>query len=67
MNDLVNELKEKFLSLNITESDKIQFDNLDTARIVLVDGNVIVENEHCTQFEVDSLSTNELEIFLMFM
>ena len=47
------------------ESEKIQLDNLDWAKLVFnEDGEVVVENEHGTQFPVDDLSDEEIEIFL---
>jgi hypothetical protein len=46
------------------ESEWIQLDNLDEAKLVFDDeGNVVVENEHGTQFPVSDLSDTELEIF----
>ena len=43
---------------------KIQLDNLDWARLVFnEEGEVVVENEHGTQFPVDELSEIEMEIF----
>jgi len=50
--------------LNTLESEKIELDNLDWARLVFnQDGEVVVENEHGTQFYVSDLSDKELEIF----
>ena len=47
------------------ESEKVQLDNLDWAKLVFnEDGEVVVENEHGTQFPVDDLSDEEIEIFL---
>lgn len=46
------------------QSEKIQLDNLDWARLVFnEEGEVVVENEHGTQFPVDELSEIEMEIF----
>lgn len=46
------------------ESEKIQLDNLDWAKLVFnEEGEVVVENEHGTQFPVDDLSETEMEIF----
>jgi hypothetical protein len=46
------------------ESEWIQLDNLDEAKLVFDDeGNVVVENEHGTQFPVSDLSDTELENF----
>ena len=43
---------------------KIQLDNLDWARLVFnEEGEVVVKNEHGTQFPVDELSEIEMEIF----
>lgn len=47
------------------ESEKIQLDNLDWAKLVFDEetGDVVVKNEHGTQFSVDDLSKEEIEIF----
>ena len=46
------------------ESEKIQLDNLDWAKLVFNEkGEVVVENEHGTQFPVSDLSENEIDIF----
>ena len=46
------------------ESEKIQLDNLDWAKLVFnKEGEVVVENEHGTQFPVSDLSENEIRIF----
>ena len=46
------------------ESEWIQLDNLDEAKLVFdEEGNVVVENEHGTQFPVSDLSDIELDIF----
>ncbi len=46
------------------ESEKIQLDNLDWAKLVFnEEGEVVVENEYGTQFPVDDLSETEMEIF----
>lgn len=46
------------------ESEKIQLDNLDWAKLVFnEEGEVVVENEHGMQFPVDDLSETEMEIF----
>ena len=45
-------------------TEKIQLDNLDWAKLVFNDeGEVVVENEHGTQFPVSELSKQEIEIF----
>ena len=50
--------------LNTLDSEEIELDNLDWARLVFnQDGEVVVENEHGTQFPVSDLSDKELEIF----
>ena len=50
--------------LQTLQSEKIQLDNLDWARLVFnEDQEVVVENEHGSQFSVDDLSKEELEIF----
>lgn len=46
------------------ESDMIELDNLDWARLKFNnDGEVVVENEHGTQFPVSDLSQAEIDIF----
>lgn len=47
------------------ESEKIQLDNLDWAKLVFDEesGEVVVENEHGTQFPVEDLSEKEIKIF----
>jgi hypothetical protein len=46
------------------ESERIQLDNLDWARLVFnEEGEVVVRNEHGTQFPVSDLSETEIEIF----
>jgi hypothetical protein len=46
------------------ESEWIQLDNLDEAKLVFdEESNVVVENEHGTQFPVSDLSDAELDIF----
>ncbi len=46
------------------ESEWIQLDNLDEAKLVFDEkGNVVVENEHGVQFPVSELSDVELDIF----
>ena len=46
------------------ESERIQLDNLDWAKLIFDEnGNVVVKNEHGTQFPVSDLSDNEIEIF----
>lgn len=50
--------------LQSLQSEKIQLDNLDWARLVFDDrGNIVVENEHGTHFDVESLSQDEIDIF----
>ena len=53
----------KFLKLGIQESEKIQLDNLDWAKLVKTGKTVEVENEHATKFPVSDLSNAELKLF----
>lgn len=49
------------------ESEKIELDNLDWARLVLKEGSsteIEVENEHGTRFPISDLSKTEIKIFL---
>lgn len=56
--ELIKEWKDSLFS------EKIQLDNLDWAKLVFdEDGEVVVENEHGTQFPVEDLSENEIMIF----
>jgi hypothetical protein len=46
------------------ESEKIQLDNLDWAKLVFnEEGEVVVQNEHGTEFPVSDLSETEIDIF----
>jgi hypothetical protein len=46
------------------ESFKIELDNLDKACLAFdEDGEVVVRNEHGTEFPVSELSENEIKIF----
>lgn len=46
------------------ESEDIELDNLDRARLVFNEqGEVVVENEHGTQFPVEDLSDAEIDVF----
>ena len=61
----VEKLVKVFKLTGLTESEKIELDNLDWARLVYDEsGEVVVENEHCTQFPLSDLSSIELDIFL---
>ena len=49
------------------ESEKIELDNLDEARLVLKEGStteIEVENEHGTRYSTSELSDEETKIFL---
>lgn len=53
----------KFWLSNLS-SEKIQLDNLDYAKLVFNDfGEVVVQNEHGTQFPISDLSEQEIDIF----
>lgn len=46
------------------ESEKIELDNLDWAKLVFnKEGDLVVENEHGTQFDIEDLSKKEMEVF----
>lgn len=51
--------------LESLESEQIELDNLDKARLVfdIESSGVMVENEYGTRFTLDDLSQQELEIF----
>ncbi len=60
----MNKRIERLRGLKIeSPQDKIQLDNLDLAWLVNVNGEVKVENEHGTVFELDELSESEIEVF----
>ena len=55
------EIVEKFLETK--ESEKIQLDNLDWAKLVFnSDSKLVMENEHGTQFDINDLSEIEREV-----
>jgi hypothetical protein len=61
----VEKLVKAFKLTGLVESERIELDNLDRARLVYGEsGEVVVENEHCTEFPVSDLSNMELDIFL---
>ena len=59
------DLAKYWLSNLIIESEEIELDNLDRARLVYsFDSNsVMVENEHGTRFAISELSQKEINIF----
>ncbi len=60
-----DKLIKAFKATGVEESEKIELDNLDWARLVYnEDKEVVVENEHGSQFEVTDLSAIEVKIFL---
>ena len=57
-----------FKKKGLTESENIELDNLDSARLVYNEENeVVVENEHGTEFDVSELSREEIKIFLLIL
>jgi hypothetical protein len=68
MKTKIDKLIKKFLATGEEESEKIELDNLDSARLVKeqtgTGTKVMVENEYGTQFEVSDLSNVEINIFL---
>ncbi len=66
----LSKLTEAFLkSKNVIdgESEEIELDNLDKARLVLKEGSkteIEVENEHGSRFSINELSNEEVRIFL---
>jgi len=69
MNHTKKLTKAFFESKNIEdgESEKIELDNLDEARLVLKEGStteIEVENEYGTRFPVSDLSNEEVKVFL---
>lgn len=65
MSKKLNKVVNLFKKSGDNESEKIMLDNLDWAKLTY-DGNhdVVVENEHGTQFELDELTETELDIFI---
>lgn len=60
----VQKLIKAFKESGDVESEEFELDNLDMARLVYdEDGQVVVENEHGTQFPVSDLSAEELKLF----
>ena len=54
-----------FKNSGLDETERIELDNLDRARLKYNDNKeVVVENEHGTEFPVSDLSSQEMEIFL---
>jgi len=69
MNNTQKLTKAFFESKNIEdgESEKIELDNLDRARLVLKEGStteIEVENEHGTRYSTSELSDEETKVFL---
>ena len=61
----VNKVIRLFRESKLDESQKIELDNLDRAKLVYDENrNVVVENEHGTQFPVVDLSSAELDVFI---
>ena len=60
----VENLISLFKKSGLTETEWIQLDNLDEARLAYDENEVVVENEHGSFFPVDDLSREEMEIFL---
>ncbi len=65
------ETEKEFLDDERFESDKIELDNLDWARLVAEPNHdglgsiiIIVENEHGSLFDVSELSSIEIDIFM---
>lgn len=57
----------KSKNIVIGESEKIELDNLDRARLVFKENSkseIEVENEYGTRFSIDDLSKEEVKIFL---
>jgi hypothetical protein len=59
------ELAKYWTSTLIIESEEVQLENLDSARLVynFDSKSVVVENEHGTQFPLSDLSQQEIDTF----
>lgn len=65
-NELLKKIIKIFLASGRSESDEIELSNLDGARLVRKSKtDVVVENEHGTEFPVSDLSEDELETFYL--
>lgn len=64
MENKTQKLKELFLKTGDAESERIELDNLDRARLIKKGTEVVVRNEHGTTFPLTDLSDQEVEIFL---
>ena len=62
-----DDLANFWLSTLSIESEEIELDNLDGARLVynFESKSVMVENEHGTQFPLSDLSQQEIDIFYL--
>lgn len=61
----VEKLVKAFKLTGLVESERIELDNLDRARLVYDEsGEVVVENEHGTEFPVSDLSNGEIDVFM---
>lgn len=61
----VKQLIKAFRNSGLTDTENIELDNLDRAKLVYNEANeVVVENEHGTQFDVSDLSNSEIDVFL---
>ena len=59
---LFNEIRS--IDREFTETGEIELDNLDWATLVLNNNNqIVVENEHGTQFKIEELSESEMGLF----
>jgi hypothetical protein len=62
----LDKLISKFKKSGEDESFEIQLDNLDWAKLIYNDeGEVVVENEHGTEFSLNELSKEEVKVFLL--
>jgi hypothetical protein len=66
----VQRLIKTFKKTGLEESEEIELDNLDFAKLVrskdyeqIYGNEIMVENEHGTLFDVEDLSDEEIEIF----
>jgi hypothetical protein len=60
-----SKLIELFRSSGLTESEKIQLNNLDWAKLVLDENDeVLIQNEHGSKYDVDELDNDELKLFI---
>ena len=60
----LDKMKELFLNSGDDESEEVELDNLDQAKLVREGKDVEVENKYGTRFPISELSNEEVKIFI---